>query len=233
MKNIVFDAGSIISLTINNLLDLVKSLRDSFDGKFYIAPSVKSELIDVPFAGKKYKFEALQVMQLIEDGTLEIVDNRKISELGNELMELANKCFKVKDKYLKIVQTGEMETLALAISLNSEAFVIDEKTTRLLIENPDSLHEVLYQKTHTKVNMELHNVRKFQELTSNIKIIRSVEIVTYAYEKGLLDKFLPKKIKLPNARKDLLDSVLWGLKLNGCAVSESEIKDVLKIEKLS
>jgi hypothetical protein len=126
-----------------------------------------------------------------------------------------------------------METLATAISLNSNAFVIDEKTTRLLIEDPETLHEVLYQKAHTKVAMNQQNVKKFQEMTSNIKIIRSFELITYAYERGLLDRFLPKKTKLPNARKDLLDSVLWGLKLNGCAVSENEIKDVLKIEKLA
>lgn len=47
------------------------------------------------------------------------------------------------------------------------------------------------------------------------------------YEFGLLDKFLTR---IPEARKNLLESVLWGVKLNGCAVSREEIEDILKME---
>ena len=51
--------------------------------------------------------------------------------------------------------------------------------------------------------------------------------MTIGYERGLLDSFITK---ISDARKNLLESVLWGLKLNGCAVSKDEIEQIMKIE---
>ncbi len=44
---------------------------------------------------------------------------------------------------------------------------------------------------------------------------------------GLLNKYLPT---LKNARKQLLESVLWALKLNGAAISQNEIDEMVKLE---
>ena len=60
-----------------------------------------------------------------------------------------------------------------------------------------------------------------------MKVIRSVELVTVAYENGILDRFITK---IPDAKKNLLESVLWGVKLNGCAVSKDEIEQIIRIE---
>ena len=54
-----------------------------------------------------------------------------------------------------------------------------------------------------------------------------MELVTIAYEKGLLDNYLAD-VKEP--RKTLLDSVLWGVKLNGCSVSRREIEQIIRME---
>ena len=62
---------------------------------------------------------------------------------------------------------------------------------------------------------------------NNIRAIRSVELVAVAYELGILDSYITK---IPDARKNLLESVLWGVKLNGCAVSKDEIGQILRIE---
>ena len=51
--------------------------------------------------------------------------------------------------------------------------------------------------------------------------------MTIAYERGILDRFAAK---IPNPQKELLDGVLWGLKINGCAISGKEIEEILKIE---
>jgi hypothetical protein len=37
---------------------------------------------------------------------------------------------------------------------------------------------------------------------------------------------------LPTPKKTLLEGLLWGVKLNGCSVSEREIDEVIKIEKV-
>jgi hypothetical protein len=55
-----------------------------------------------------------------------------------------------------------------------------------------------------------------------------VELVLVAYELGTLDRYLPAGT--PEAREILLDAVLWGLKLKGCAISEDEIAQVKRIE---
>lgn len=70
MKSIIFDAGPIISLATNNLLWILKPLKKYFNGKFYITDAVKRELVDKPFETKKFKFEAIQVEKLIEEGVI-------------------------------------------------------------------------------------------------------------------------------------------------------------------
>ncbi len=58
-------------------------------------------------------------------------------------------------------------------------------------------------------------------------MIRSVELVSVAYELGLLNKYL---VDVPNPKKTLLEAVLWGVKLNGCSVSEREIAEIVRVE---
>ena len=72
MKTIVFDSGPIISLAMKNLLWTLEPLKKEFGGEFYIPYGVKKELIDKPLQGKKYKFEALQVLRLINLGSLKV-----------------------------------------------------------------------------------------------------------------------------------------------------------------
>ncbi|HIG96306.1 TPA: hypothetical protein HA249_05470, partial [Candidatus Woesearchaeota archaeon] len=90
---IIFDTGPIISLTTNNLLWLLEPMKKKFGGEFYITPSVKKELVDVPLETKKFKFEALQVLDMIERGVLKIVDQKAVKDEGYKLMQIANQCF--------------------------------------------------------------------------------------------------------------------------------------------
>lgn len=227
MKSIVFDTGPIISLTTNNLLWLLEPLKVQFNGSFFITPYVKYELCEKPLATKKYKFEALQVLQIIEDDILQIVENKTISEMSTILYNLANNIFQANNHSISIVHTGEMEGLALAHHLNSEAFIIDERTTRMLIEEPKKLAFILRHKLHTAISVNQKNLKTFLNYTQNIRLLRSMEIVVIAYELKLLDKYL---VNIPSSRKTLLDGLLWGIKLNGCAISEREINEAIKLE---
>ena len=93
MKSLIFDAGPIISLSVNNLLFILEPLKKDFNGKFFITQSVKKELVDRPLEIKKFKFEAIQVEMLIENGTLEIIDNDFIRQEAQTLLETANGIF--------------------------------------------------------------------------------------------------------------------------------------------
>ncbi|MEK6946541.1 MAG: hypothetical protein AABX32_02950, partial [Nanoarchaeota archaeon] len=216
MKSIIFDAGPIISLATNNLLFILPPLKKQFNGKFYLTSSVKKELVDRPFEIKKFKFEAIQIEKLIEDGVLEVIDNNFIRNESPTLLETANTTFKAFNNYMQLVHFAEMSTLAAAINLNADSVAIDEKTTRLMMENPKLLLEILKKTLHTQISVNEPNLKEFRSRTKNLRTIRSIELVTVAYEHGILDDYITK---IPDAKRNLLESVLWGVKIGGCAVS--------------
>ncbi len=232
MKSLIFDAGPIISLATNNLLGLLKQLRAKFKGEFYLCEAVKKELIDRPLKSKKFKFEALQIIQAIREDILQVISKEEIKKKAEQLYQLANNCFTARGHFLHIVSYADMETLATALYLNSSAIVVDERTVRLLIEEPKKLVHFFEHRFHTNVTYDPKVAREFQSEVKKIKLIRSVELVTIAFEKGMLDEFIPNKTKqVIDPKKTLLDAVLWALKIRGCAISKMEIKRLLKIER--
>lgn len=221
------DSGPIISLTTNNLLWLIKPLQEQAKAPFSIVSSVKREIVDRPLATKKFKFEALQVERLIEQGILQVIDKPEFKSRALQLLDLANTIFWVHNSPIRIVQLGEMETIAAAGALGSNRVVMDERITRSLIESPDQLQRLMEQRLHTRLHVDTGRLAEFQTFTRHIELIRSAELVTVAYEKGLLNEYL---VKVPQAKKELLESVLWGVKLNGCSISEQEIDEIVNME---
>ena len=227
MKSIMFDAGPIISLTTNNLLWTLGALKQKFKGSFCLAQAVKKELVDRPFVTKKFKFEAIQVQQQIDAKVLTVLKDDTVRVEGERLQAWANNIFVANGHAIAIVQSGEMQSLAATTLFEADAFATDERITRMLLEDPVALCELLERRLHTRIKMNQAIVDAFEEATRYVHVIRSVELVTIAFERGLLDKFV---VNLPQSRKELLESVLWGVKLNGCAVTEQEINQILKIE---
>ena len=227
MKSLVFDSGPIISLATNNLLWVLEPLKKEFNGQFCITNMVKSEIVGRPLEIKKYKFEAIQIEKLIEDGVLNVVDNIFIHEKTSGLLSAANEIFKAYGNYMRIVHAAEISVIAASISLNAGAIVIDEKTTRYLIEDPKFIADILRKTLHTPISVNENNLKQFESAVKGIRAIRSVELVTVAYERGMLDRYITR---MPDARKSLLEGLLWGLKLNGCAVSRDEIEQIIRLE---
>jgi len=228
MKSIVFDTGPIISLALNNLLWILEPLKKKFNGKFYIPSSVKREIVDKPLSTKKFKFEALQVLYLVKNKTIEMIEENEIRKKALKLLDIANNIFIAHDNPIRILHLGETEGVALALYLNADAFVIDERTTRVLIEEPKALENLLRHKLHTSIKVNKDNLKRFRAEVKNLKIIRSAELAAVAYEIGLLDKFI---FDIPEPRRTLLEGLLWGVKLNGCAVSRNEINSIIKLEE--
>ena len=228
MKVLVFDTGPIISLTMNNLLWLLKPMQDRFGGQFYITERVKRELVDRPFRTKRFKFEALQTLHYVDSGILKLVKkDRELKRFTLRLLELANHVFKTKREWLKIVHCAEIEALACAILYNADAMVVDERTTRLILEDPETMRRIFERKLHTKISIDRKNLNEFMKLAGRVRLIRSVELVTVAYELGLLDRYAAEIVE---PKKNLLDAVLWGVKLDGCAVTKKEIDQIIRLE---
>jgi len=229
MKNMIFDSGPIISLTTTNLLLILEELKKKFNGSFAMTMGVKRELVDRPLETLRFKFEALQVQSLIEKGVLNVINEEAVVKKAQELLNLANSILSGHGQNNKIVQIGEMETLAAALLYKADAIVIDERITRTLLENPKGLHLLMEKRLHMQLKSNEQALQQFEEATRHIIVLRSIELVTIAYELGLLDKFV---VGIPNARRELLESTLWGVKLNGCSVTEDEIATIVKTEKV-
>lgn len=227
MKSIILDSGPIISLTTNNLLWILDILKQKFAGKFCIPQAVKEEIIDNPLNTKKFKFEALQVLNITNQKVIEVVGSSEIKDLANRLMDISNNIFKARDSWMHLFHYAEMEVLAAAIVMKADAIVIDERMTRKIIEDPISIKHLLQKQFHSRVHVDKKNLHEFLSLVKGINVIRSVELAMIAYELGLLDKFL---VDRPDARTLLVDSFLWGIKLRGCAVSVKEIQEMVELE---
>jgi len=224
MNHLVFDTSSLISIVTNNLLDILEKLSKNFKGEFLIAKSVKKELIDTPITSKKFKFEAIQVSDLIDRGIIKLYKNLNLQNKTRNTLEIINSIYSTEESNIKIVDEAEVESLVLASSLNA-VYVVDERTLRLVIENPKNLTDLLERKLHRKIKINNKNLNLLHELISNVKIIRSSELVTVAFERGLFNDYKADK-------KEILDGLLWGLRLRGCAISTDEINDTLALEKL-
>lgn len=220
MKYLIFDSGPIISMAMNGLLPVLERLYENFPGEFIITPSVKGEIVDRPMNIKKYKLEAMKVKNLIDRGILkmstEIVPNNRLDKEMKRILKLTNGVLRsgVTREKIKIIHDGEASCLALASICGCDnAIVVDERTTRLLVEAPKRLNELMSGKLHIPLVSELsllNGLKKF-------KIIRSTELMFIAYKKNLLG--LGKE-------KDTLDAVLYGLKFKGTAVSSQEIEEM-------
>ncbi|MBS3119709.1 hypothetical protein J4475_02705 [Candidatus Woesearchaeota archaeon] len=228
MKALVFDASPVISLTLNNLLWVLEPLRRKYEGKFLFGTEVKRELIDKPLTTKRFKYEALQVLNLID--IQKVVDDPKVDAREDRILELANNTFEAEGRYIKILHPGESQALGICREYDADALVIDERTTRDVIENPDHVRKLLTRKLHTNVKANAYNLKMLRKEVQGIKVIRSVELVMIAYELGIFDDMLKNISRdIENPRTTFLESVLWGLRIEGCSVADEEIKQLIRI----
>lgn len=226
MKSLFFDSGPLMSLTMNNLLGILQPLKEKFGGEFYITPAVRKELVERPLEIKRFEFEALQIMKLLREGTLKLYE--KPLKGVQELSDYANKSIVAKDKdcCMEIIHGGELETVAASLQEGNDTVAIDERTIRLLMENSEELKNLIEARLHEKVILDKKMANQFQSLIKGMKVIRSAELAGMAYQFGILDNYLPP---LKSGGEILLDSVLWGLKLKGCAIIGEEIEELKKV----
>jgi hypothetical protein len=220
-KHIIFDSGPLINFAMNNMLEILIKLKQSFPGDFLITKEVKNEIIDYPITLKKYEYEALQLQDLFNKGIIRHADltEEQIDELRKyreQIMNIANSTYYTDERNIHILEKGECAALALSIIINEPNLIaVDERTTRMLCENPENLRKLLEKKLHIKVKARKENYDFFKKF----KIIRSTELAYIAYKKGLFN--------LKDSRT--LDAALWALKLHGCSISDIEINEIKKM----
>ncbi|MDD5193141.1 MAG: hypothetical protein PHF67_01000 [Candidatus Nanoarchaeia archaeon] len=223
-KYLIFDAGPIINFAMNGMLPILEKLKKEFKGEFLITKEVKREIIDYPLTIKKYELEAMQIKDLFDrniikhaDITPEQVD--LLREKREEIMSVANSLFHSNKEEIHLLDKGECATLALSSILKEPSvIVIDERTARMLCENPENLRKLMEKKLHVPIKARREDYGFFKKFS----IIRSTELAMIACKKDLFD------IKDPM----IFEAVLYGLKYKGCSISETEINEVKKCKKL-
>ncbi len=221
--NVIFDASTLISISQTCLVNLLAGLKHKMNAEFIVPKSVYYEAVQKPISIKRFELNAIRIKKVIEENQfkiLEVEDKR----LFDEVAAIANTCFFIKGKPIKLLQRGEIEALALVKELGAVAFAIDERTTRMLLEAPEQLRKILQARRRVNIKIDQSNVRALGLMFPDITMVRSVELIALAEEFGLLEKELPKGVQS-------LEAALFAAKYSGCAVSAREINMFLQGKK--
>ncbi len=222
-KELLCDSSALISLTDSCLLDVVYLFTEKYSIDFIIPPSVEIEMVKRPLSikMKAYQLSAMRLNEAIKRHVLVKV-NADTGQEGRRILELANKIFFSAGKPIHLIDLGEAEMIALAHKLRINTLFMDERTTRMLIEAPFQLKDHLEKELKVSVMINEENYQFFTDYTSDMNVVRSVDLVALAYNEGYFDeKFGSDSFKAFSAS-------LYKLKYSGCAVSFEDIENYLR-----
>jgi len=219
--DVLCDSGVLISLTAGCMDNLLHFFAQNYHLRFIIPPSVEYESVLRPLQSdlRKYLFSAIRIRNAMDDGVIVRVD-ANVANRARRIMELANNLFYVRGNPMRLLQQGECEILALARTVGVEYILIDERTTRVLVEAPLSLKDHLEKEFGVHVMVNKKNLKELTSEIAPLRAIRSSELVMLAYEKGFFRSF--KKLE-----KDALAAALYKMKYCGCSISFHEIDHYL------
>jgi hypothetical protein len=220
-RDVLVDAGVLISLTSGCLDNLLYFYHEKFGLRFIIPPSVEREVVGRPLGERirKYLFSAIRIKNAIDDGVVVVVD-AKVQDKTDELMKKANNLFFVRGRPLKLIHTGEAEMLVLAKELGVEYILIDERTTRMLVEAPLQLKKHLGEEFSVNVMVNKKNLQSMASEISSLRALRTSELVMLAHEKGFFKNF-------NDLHKRALEAALFKIKYSGCSIGFDEINEYL------
>jgi hypothetical protein len=220
-QEMLCDSSSLISMTDSCLDGLLHFLNSKFGVRFIIPASVAYETISRPLDShlRQYSYSALKIKRAIMQKT--IICMPKDSESAkdtDEVLRTANNMFFVKGKPLRLVHLGEAEMLALAKELDIQNILIDERTTRMLVESPFRLKEHLEHEFGVNIMVSRESLTTFSDMTKGFEAIRSSELALLGYENGFFDSYEDLKL-------DMVEAALYKLKFSGCSIRFDEISD--------
>jgi hypothetical protein len=224
-KDILCDSGSFISLTTACLDPIIYFLSERFKVRFVIPTMVRQETVDYPLQKglKQYAFSAIKIKEALKDGVINAVD-MDVSSQTQRILRMANGIFYVQGKPLQLIQHGEAEMLALAKALDIKDILIDERTTRMLIEAPFSMKDHLAEEFGVNVMLDRKALTEFGAITKGMTALRSSELVMVAYEDGYFDHF-------DELKREALEAALYKVRFSGCSIRFDEIEEYMKLAR--
>lgn len=217
-NSIVCDSSALISLADTCFLGALSELKARLGGDFLITDSVKQECIDTPLRTKSHTLPAIRLQLALNDGIIRAVDSSGLKKTTEDLIWTANNLFFAENRPIALFHKGEAETLALAIALNLENVLMDERNARLVVEDPELLGSHLAEELGFSLRTNQKYMERLKAMTSRLNVFRSSEMVVIAYEKGCFKGF-------HELEKQAVEAALYGVKFAGCSISFDEIEE--------
>jgi len=217
MALLVCDSSSLISLNESCLLASLDFLKRSSHSEFRIPPEVMRETVQRPLKIRRFEYSAIRLNHLLQEGIVKLCEFPDTRKLTEEFLALSNSLFSVQGRPLQLVQRGEAECLAVYARAGAAALLIDEKTTRLLIESPQTLLNKISGEYEDKIEVNQRALEEWRKKTSGIFVMRSSELLAIAVSKGF---FKPYR----SLEREALHAALYAVRNAGCSVSEEEMR---------
>ncbi|MCX6802469.1 MAG: hypothetical protein NT067_05165 [Candidatus Diapherotrites archaeon] len=225
MKSIVFDSSTLISLSSSCLFNAVGELFKASGLEAVISSGVEAESVLTPINIKRLELNAMRIRHGIESGWIRIAGlDESVNSEVTELAGKANSCFFTSLGNITLLHRGEAEALVLAEKTGAVVLAMDERTTRMIVEEPERLRKLLEKRHECRVQKNQAVSEEISKRFRGLKIVRSSEIAVLAFEKGFLSKEIGEGEKA-------LEAALYSLKYQGCAISSEEIEEFLGMPK--
>lgn len=222
-KVLILDAGPLINLSMNGILEIFEKIK-SQNITIAITSHVYQEVVNRPLNIPRFELGALKIKELIDKKIIQFpeavgINIQELEQETQKLLQIANSTIRTENKNIEIVSIAETSCLALSALLTKKGtqnlIAIDERTTRILFEKPENLRDLMANKLHRKINLNLSEIKNMD----NFRFIRSSELVYVAYKKHFVE-FNDKRA---------LEALLYATKYKGCAISWDEIEQLKKM----
>ena len=125
MKALIFDSSTLITLSMNSLLDILAELKKKFNGKFIVTEPVKYETVSHPMKIKRFELEALRINELLLSKVLEMpsslgIKDNEIDYETKKILGIANAEFSSGGRNIHLIEEGEASCVALSKILSKK-----------------------------------------------------------------------------------------------------------------
>ena len=214
-QSIVCDASSLISLTDSCFVHVVYFLKKKYRGRFIIPPSVEKECVEQPMHIKNYALHAIRLKRAVAEGMIDVVDAKPEGK-AEEIKFTANNLFYVSGTPIRLLHSGEADVISLALEIGVDNLLMDERTARMLCEDPEALRAHIEHEMGKPVTVNEENMAAFSRATRRLRFFRSSELILLAYEKGYFADY-------GELEREAVEASLYKLKYAGCAIGFGEI----------
>ncbi len=222
MNKLIFDSSSIISLSEKCFSRVFEEYSKRIE--LVIPESVEAETVTRPLGIERFELNAVRIQMAVRKNWLRVMPLDPIHEgIARKIMSSANSLLWIGNRPLVLLQEAETHAIALAMQLGSNAVAVDERNTRLVIEDTERLGEFLEKRFGKHVEIDREKQDALKGILGGVKVVRSVELFALAFKQGMLSGELEET-------KQALEAGLLSLKFSGCAVSRGEIARYLSGE---